>query len=242
MPLSLSARSLLRDKQMQTTLISAYSNSISIVSGSKIFSLPMQPLRDGLFGAQTHRVWRESFRRADERISVGAAFPGRAFGGKQRACAAGGLRPEHCGKRYPVSFMAAPVFSNGKVIAVIFFEMSVRHLNDVMTSNKNWRAEGLGETGETYIVGEELHNAKRFPILHPGTAALFRSLVRAPPRPGPGRYHSAPRDIHFSCNRPVPRPRWTRSTETPIPASFATIAALKSSALTLHFTSPTCDG
>ena len=64
----------------------------------------------------------------------------------------------------PAAFMAAPVRDGDRTIAVLALQLSVAEINEVMTDNKNWRARGLGETGETYIVGSDytMRNDSRF--------------------------------------------------------------------------------
>ena len=50
----------------------------------------------------------------------------------------------------PASFIATPIFFEGKAIAVLIFQMPLEPLNAIM----NLRA-GLGETGESYLVGDD---------------------------------------------------------------------------------------
>ncbi len=50
----------------------------------------------------------------------------------------------------PAAFIASPVFSNGKLIGVVALQMPVGKINDVMQ-----QSAGLGETGETYLVGSD---------------------------------------------------------------------------------------
>ncbi len=60
----------------------------------------------------------------------------------------------------PASFIAAPVFkSDGTRVGVLAFQMPISRINNVMQAN-----DGLGETGETYIVGEDflMRNDSRF--------------------------------------------------------------------------------
>lgn len=56
----------------------------------------------------------------------------------------------------PASFIATPIIENGKNIGVLIFQMPVDRINAVMTSNEKWKEVGLGESGETYLVGEDL--------------------------------------------------------------------------------------
>ena len=51
----------------------------------------------------------------------------------------------------PIVYMGSSVISEGQIIAVIIAEISSQELNDIMVSN-----EGMGETGETYLVGSDL--------------------------------------------------------------------------------------
>jgi methyl-accepting chemotaxis protein len=39
---------------------------------------------------------------------------------------------------------------------VLIFQMPVERINDIMTSGRRWREVGLGESGESYIVGDDL--------------------------------------------------------------------------------------
>ena len=50
----------------------------------------------------------------------------------------------------PASFMSTPVFDNGTKIGVLVFQMPIERLNAIMAVT-----DGLGETGETYLVGED---------------------------------------------------------------------------------------
>lgn len=50
----------------------------------------------------------------------------------------------------PASFIASPIFEQGKFAGVIAFQMPIGTLNQVMQ-----RAEGLGETGEAFLVGDD---------------------------------------------------------------------------------------
>lgn len=55
----------------------------------------------------------------------------------------------------PVFFLAAAVRSGREVIGVVVAEVPAEVLTQVMTARKDWGLLGLGETGESYIVGED---------------------------------------------------------------------------------------
>jgi hypothetical protein len=66
----------------------------------------------------------------------------------------------------PAGFMAAPIFDQDTLIGVLAFQMPVDHINNIMTSHNSWKNVGLGESGETYLVGADklLRNQSRFLI------------------------------------------------------------------------------
>ncbi|MFD2179675.1 methyl-accepting chemotaxis protein [Veronia pacifica] len=55
----------------------------------------------------------------------------------------------------PASFLGAPVFSGNSLLGVLVFQMPVDNINQMMTYNGKWRQSGLGETGESFIVGPD---------------------------------------------------------------------------------------
>lgn len=63
-----------------------------------------------------------------------------------------------------VAFIASPIFDGGKNIGVLVFQMPVDRINNIMTNNQQWANVGLGESGETYIVGDDnlIRNQSRF--------------------------------------------------------------------------------
>ena len=66
----------------------------------------------------------------------------------------------------PAAFIASPIYDGDEKIGVLVFKMPVDRINDIMTSNQNWADVGLGQSGETYIIGEDftLRNQSRFLI------------------------------------------------------------------------------
>lgn len=59
----------------------------------------------------------------------------------------------------PASFISTPVFDNGSKVGVLVFQMPIARINAVMNIQS-----GLGETGETFIIGEDhlMRNDSRF--------------------------------------------------------------------------------
>jgi methyl-accepting chemotaxis protein len=56
----------------------------------------------------------------------------------------------------PASFISSKIYNGEELLGTIMFQMPIDQINKVMTSNGQWKNEGLGETGETYLVGEDL--------------------------------------------------------------------------------------
>lgn len=79
------------------------------------------------------------------------------------------FKPYHPSYNAPASFIAAPIYDNGERIAVLIFQMPIDRINNIMTNKLNWKSVGLGESGESYIVGDDftLRNQSRFLIEDP---------------------------------------------------------------------------
>lgn len=55
----------------------------------------------------------------------------------------------------PAAFIASPIFEGENKIGTLIFQIPIDRIDAVMTSNKAWNEEGLGKTGESYIVGSD---------------------------------------------------------------------------------------
>lgn len=64
----------------------------------------------------------------------------------------------------PAAFFASPVFEGEEQIGVLIFQIPVDQINDVMTGDRQWAKHGLGNSGETYLVGPDftMRSASRF--------------------------------------------------------------------------------
>lgn len=69
----------------------------------------------------------------------------------------------------PASFIASPIFDGDEKVGVLVFQVPIDEINRIMTGNKKWAHEGLGVSGETYIVGADykMRNDSRFIIEFP---------------------------------------------------------------------------
>ena len=66
----------------------------------------------------------------------------------------------------PAAFVSTLVYDNEVPIGTLVFQFPVDKLNAIMTDDGRWREDGLGETGETYLVGADfsMRSVSRFLI------------------------------------------------------------------------------
>ena len=53
----------------------------------------------------------------------------------------------------PAAFVATPIYDNTRLVGALAIQIPTDRINAVMTSQGRWAEEGLGETGETFLVG-----------------------------------------------------------------------------------------
>ncbi len=90
----------------------------------------------------------------------------------------------------PAAFIAAPVRVAGATVGVLAMQMSIREVDRVMTGGQRWQDEGLGATGQAYVIGSDdtlrsdlrphLENAERFydDLRRAGVADAVVDLIR----------------------------------------------------------------
>jgi PAS domain S-box-containing protein len=79
----------------------------------------------------------------------------------------------------PASFMAAPILDGAWLLGVLVLQMPVGEIDGVMTSNQNWRVDGLGETGESYLVGPDFRMRSNSRFLLEDPAGFLEAAERA---------------------------------------------------------------
>ncbi|MFO0890792.1 MAG: adenylate/guanylate cyclase domain-containing protein [Isosphaeraceae bacterium] len=77
----------------------------------------------------------------------------------------------------PAAFIASPIFDENKMVAVLVLQFPINEINRIMTGNLDWEREGLGQTGETYLVGSDLFMRSR-------SRELYKVREQAPERLG----------------------------------------------------------
>jgi class 3 adenylate cyclase len=53
----------------------------------------------------------------------------------------------------PVAFLVSPITAAGKTVGVLALPLPISKVNRIMTTDKHWKAAGMGETAETYLAG-----------------------------------------------------------------------------------------
>lgn len=69
----------------------------------------------------------------------------------------------------PTLWVMSPVGEDGRIIGVMAVQVPVDLITQVMTGNEQWKADGLGDTGESYLVGAD-HLMRSYPrqlLQHP---------------------------------------------------------------------------
>ena len=69
----------------------------------------------------------------------------------------------------PSIWVLSPIGDDDEITGVLAAQVFFSSINDVMTGDNNWRAEGLGDTGEVYLAGEDsvMRSVSRMLLEHP---------------------------------------------------------------------------
>jgi class 3 adenylate cyclase len=55
----------------------------------------------------------------------------------------------------PTAWLVSPVGPQGRIDGVLALQFPISKINKVMTADKHWEAAGMGQTGETFLVGRD---------------------------------------------------------------------------------------
>jgi len=55
----------------------------------------------------------------------------------------------------PMGFAVSPIFDGPQMIGLLVLQFPIDSFNKVLTGNFNWAEEGMGQTGESYLVGPD---------------------------------------------------------------------------------------
>ncbi len=67
------------------------------------------------------------------------------------------------------AFFAAPIYNGPHIVGILAIQLPIEPINQILTGNEDWERDGLGETGEAYLVGSDLlmRSMSRFLIEDP---------------------------------------------------------------------------
>ncbi|MBT3922875.1 MAG: PAS domain-containing protein [Nitrospina sp.] len=100
---------------------------------------------------------------------IGRAFKGVMNASEPDAFILDDFAPYEPSYNAPAAFIASPIMDVGEIVGVLIFQAPIDKIDGVMTSQKEWKKVGLGESGEVYLVGPDykLRNNSRFLIESP---------------------------------------------------------------------------
>ena len=56
----------------------------------------------------------------------------------------------------PAAFFAGPIYNGPHIVGILAVQLPIAEINNVLTGFEDWQGEGLGKTGETYLLGSDL--------------------------------------------------------------------------------------
>lgn len=56
----------------------------------------------------------------------------------------------------PAAFMATPIYDGTRRVGILVIQLPVDEINRVLGGDRSWKQDGLGDSGETYLVGDDL--------------------------------------------------------------------------------------
>ncbi|MEJ2045768.1 MAG: methyl-accepting chemotaxis protein [Reinekea sp.] len=84
----------------------------------------------------------------------------------------------------PAAFIASPIFDNGKKTGILIFQMPIEKINTIMTHDGHWKQSGLGDSGETYLVGPDFKMRSTSRFLIEDKEGYFELLASLPDMSG----------------------------------------------------------
>ena len=76
----------------------------------------------------------------------------------------------------PMGFAMSSIFDGSKMIGILLLQFPIDDFNETLTGNYKWSEEGLGETGECYLVGPDKTMRSRSRFMHSDPIAFIKKL------------------------------------------------------------------
>jgi class 3 adenylate cyclase len=65
------------------------------------------------------------------------------------------FEPYEASRGEPTQYVASPIWDGQEILGVFALQLSTAAIDDVMTGKRNWKRDGLGQSGESVIVGDD---------------------------------------------------------------------------------------
>ena len=79
----------------------------------------------------------------------------------------------------PKAFVGTPVFDGPRMIAIMVLRLPIEPISKALSGNRQWEAEGLGKTGEVYLLGPDQTMRTDSRFLIEDRAAFLATLRRS---------------------------------------------------------------
>ena len=76
----------------------------------------------------------------------------------------------------PVGFVLSPIFNGSEMVGILALEFPIDRIVHLLTGNFEWEREGMGKTGECYVVGPDFTMRSRSRFMVEDPQAFFRQL------------------------------------------------------------------
>lgn len=82
----------------------------------------------------------------------------------------------------PAAFIASPIFDGNTKVGILIMQMPIDRINAIMTYGEAWEESGLGESGETYLVGNDytMRSQSRFLLQDKSNYLALLQDIRLP--------------------------------------------------------------
>jgi class 3 adenylate cyclase len=84
----------------------------------------------------------------------------------------------------PMGFAISPIFDGTKMIGILALQFPIDAFNRILTNDFDWESQGLGKTGESYLVGPDRTLRSRSRFMHEDPEKLLAELKVAGVSPG----------------------------------------------------------
>jgi class 3 adenylate cyclase len=77
----------------------------------------------------------------------------------------------------PMGFALSPIFDGPQMIGILVVQFPIEDFNTVLSGNYKWEQEGMGKTGESFLVGQDRKMRSRSRLMYEDPEQFFRDLA-----------------------------------------------------------------